>query len=108
MTLFQVNNPSIESQWTSLILFGKNSATYRFAFAKSLLEVAEKQKTTVSLKDLSIPFVNSIVEHLKYHDKQGSFTSGKFLKGCREYIQGKISAKHLYDLTGKFAFVWGA
>lgn len=105
MTLFQVNDPSIESQWRSLILFGKNSATYKFAFAKSLLELVEKEKTTISLEDLSVPFANSIVEHLKNNDKQGSSTSSKFLNGCREYIQGKMSPEQLYDLTEKFGFV---
>jgi len=39
MTEFQINDRSLESQWRALILFGKNSATYKFAFAKSLLEV---------------------------------------------------------------------
>jgi len=42
MTEFQINDPSLESQWRALILFGKNSATYKFAFAKSLLELIEK------------------------------------------------------------------
>ena len=30
--------PQLESQWRAIILFGKNSATYKFAFAKSLLD----------------------------------------------------------------------
>jgi hypothetical protein len=44
MTKFQINDPSLESQWRVNILFGKNSATYKFAFAKSLLEIIEKEK----------------------------------------------------------------
>ena len=44
MIAFQANDPSLESQWRALILFGKNSATYKFAFAKSLLEIVEKEK----------------------------------------------------------------
>ena len=51
-TKFQANDPSIESQWRAIILFGKNSATYKFAFAKALLDVIETQKTTVSLSDM--------------------------------------------------------
>ena len=39
MTKFQLNDPSLESQWRAIILFGKNSATYKFAFAKSLLKL---------------------------------------------------------------------
>jgi hypothetical protein len=46
-TNFQINDPSLESQWRAIILFGKNSATYKFAFAKSLLEIVEKEKTKI-------------------------------------------------------------
>ena len=56
MTKFQINDPSLESQWRALILFGKNSATYKFAFAKSLLELIDKETTSISLSDLSKPF----------------------------------------------------
>jgi hypothetical protein len=43
MTQFQINDTSLETQWRALILFGKNSATYKFAFAKSLLELVNKE-----------------------------------------------------------------
>ena len=68
-TQFQINDPSLESQWRAIILFGKNSATYNFAFAKSLLGLIEQEKTKISLDELAIPFANSIVEHLKKSDK---------------------------------------
>lgn len=48
MTKFQINDPSLESQWRAIILFGKNSATYKFAFAKSLLELVDKEKTKIT------------------------------------------------------------
>jgi hypothetical protein len=50
---FQDNDASLESQWRAIILFGKNSATYKFAFAKSLLELISLEKTTVSLQDIA-------------------------------------------------------
>ena len=70
MTQFQINDPSIESQWRALILFGKNSATYKFEFAKSLLELVDKETTKISLTELSKPFSKNIIEHLKENDKQ--------------------------------------
>lgn len=105
MTKFQINDPSIESQWRAIILFGKNSATYKFAFAKSLLGLIEEQKTSISLKDLAIPFADSIVEHLTKNDKQGNSNSSKFLHGCREYIKNNISKDQLYNLTEKYGFL---
>ena len=104
-TTFQINDPSLESQWRAIILFGKNSATYKFAFAKSLLNLVEKEKTRISLEELSMPFAKSIVEHIRKSDKQGSSVSSKFLNGCREFIKGKVSEEDLYSLTEKFGFV---
>jgi len=80
-TRFQINDPSIESQWRAIILFGKNSATYKFAFAKSLLDLIEHQKTHITLSELAVPFADSIIEHLKTNDKQGNSSSSKFLEG---------------------------
>lgn len=104
-TKFQINDPSIESQWRALILFGKNSATYKFAFAKSLLGIIEEQKTKISLSELAIPFADSIVDHLKKNDKQGNSASSKFLKGCRDFIATNISKEQLYNITEKYGFV---
>lgn len=104
-TKFQINDPSIESQWRALILFGKNSSTYKFAFAKSLLGLIEEQKTKISLAELAIPFADSIVDHLKKNDKQGSSASSTFLKVCRDFIADNISKEQLYSLTERYGFV---
>ena len=104
-TDFQISDPSLESQWRAIILFGKNSATYKFAFAKSLLGLIEKETTKVSLEQLAIPYADAIVSHLKKSDKQGNASSSKFLQGCRNFIKGEITNDELYGLTEKFGFV---
>ena len=105
MVEFQINDPSIESQWRALILFGKNSATYKFAFAKALLEVVENQRSTTTLEELAKPFADSIVEHLKINDKQGNSKSSSFLDKCREFRDGRIANEELYWHTKKLGFV---
>jgi len=105
MTEFQINDPSLESQWRALILFGKNSATYKFAFAKSLLELVEKETTSISLSELARPFSRNITEHLKLCDKQGSSSSSKFLNFCRDYNKGQINESQLLNKTEKLGFV---
>lgn len=105
MTEFQINDPSLESQWRALILFGKNSATYKFAFAKSLLELIEKETTSISLKELARPFSRNITEHLKQSDKQGNSSSSKFLNYCREYNNGMIDESQLLFQTERLGFV---
>ena len=104
-TKFQINDPSLESQWRAIILFGKNSATYKFAFAKSLLELVQKEKTRISLEELSIPFARNIVTHLRNNDKQGNSSSSNFLQACRKFITGEISETTLFDITQKIGFV---
>lgn len=105
MIKFQINDITLESQWRAIILFGRNSATYKFAFAKSLLDLVSKEKTSVSLEELAVPFSKYIVEHLKTNDKQGSSTSSKFLNSCRDFIEGKIDDGKLIEITEKLGFV---
>ncbi len=105
MTDFQLNDPSLESQWRALILFGKNSATYKFAFAKSLLELISAEKTKISLSELADPFARNITTHLKINDKQGNSGSSKFLNYCRNYNSGELSREELLSHTEKLGFV---
>ena len=49
ITLFQEAQPSLESYWRSVILFGRNVASYKFALAKSLLEIAPTGRTDITL-----------------------------------------------------------
>ena len=105
MQEFQINDPSLESQWRSLILFGKNSATYKFAFAKSLLELVNEETTAISLKELAKPFSKNITAHLKTSDKQGNSNSSTFLDYCRQYNEGDIDEDVLLHQTEKLGFV---
>jgi len=101
---FQENDPSLESQWRALILFGKNSATYKFAFGKALLDLTFKETNTVSLRDLAPNFVNNILEHLKSNDKQGNSSSSTFLEACRSYNAKAITYEKLLVITEKHGF----
>ena len=105
MTEFQVNDPSLESQWRAIILFGRNSATYKFAFAKSLLELVANETTRISLKDLSEPFLRNILNHLKENDKQGNSKSSTFLNNCRSYLSDELKYSELLQATEKYGFV---
>ena len=105
MIEFNINDTSVESQWRALILFGKNSATYKFAFAKSLLELIEEEKTSLTLNELSKPFSKNIIQHLKNNNKQGNASSSKFLDVCRLHLKGEIDDYTLWEQTEKLGFV---
>jgi hypothetical protein len=62
--VFQQVHPSDSSYWRSIVLFRKNAATYKFALAKSLLEIAPTEKTNISLDELAVPFSKHLCEHI--------------------------------------------
>ncbi|WP_238457936.1 HNH endonuclease domain-containing protein [Alkalihalobacterium alkalinitrilicum] len=97
-------HPSLESYWRSVILFGRNVATYKFALAKSLIELAPKEDSFVTLEELSEPFSKKIIEHLKQNDKQITSKSSTFLNACRDAINNEISRDELISTTKKYGF----
>ena len=50
----------LESYWRSIVLFGKNTASYKFSLGKALLEMASLQNNKVSLQDLAPVFARYI------------------------------------------------
>jgi hypothetical protein len=104
-TRFQIGDPSAESEWRALILFGKNTATYKFAFAKALLEFVEQGRDRVSLEELSQPFARSISNHLVQSSIQGTNNSSShFIKTCLDYNDHKVSLEQLAKVTQKEGF----
>ena len=65
MSAFVESSPTTDAYWRSIILFGSNSATYKFALGKALLEMAPSNANFVSLEDLALPYARNLVEHLR-------------------------------------------
>jgi hypothetical protein len=95
----------MELQWRSLIFLGNNSATYKFAFAETLIDLIDEETTCISLADLAVPFATHIVEHLKGTDKQRTSQSSKFLYSYRAFIQGGLGLDQLHHDTMNLVFV---
>ena len=55
--------PSLENYWRGVILFGRNVASYKFALAKSLIELSDAQKTFITLEELTLPFSRHLIDH---------------------------------------------
>jgi hypothetical protein len=88
---------SIETKWRSLILFGNNTATYKFAFAKSLLELVDNETTKISLEDLAKPFALNLAEHLKSSPKQINSNTSSYLNEIARFYKGEIISVNLTD-----------
>lgn len=104
MTDFIGVDLTLESYWRSIILYGENVASYKFALAKSLLELASAGKTFITLKELASPFSRHLSEHLGVCDKQIISSSSRFLDKCREFNAGNITTDELIDATVKLGF----
>ena len=104
MAGFIQTNPTADAYWRSVILFGKNSASYKFALGKSLLEVANQDKTFISLEDLAEPYALNLVDHLQKSDRQGTSPSSRFLEVCRKFSNGEIAKDELLAQTTRLGF----
>lgn len=99
------HNPSLETYWRSIILLGRNVASYKFSLAKTLLEIP-KNKTEITLEDLALPFALNICDHLKTNDKQHTGPSNKFLSFCREYNKNQVNDNELKKHSIKHGFTY--
>ena len=104
MTHFTEVQPTLENYWRSIILFGRNVASYKFALGMSLLELSHQRKETVSLEDLAEPFARYICNHLANAPKQATSTSSRFLNTCRRFNAGEIKKEDLLVSTTKLGF----
>jgi hypothetical protein len=101
---FISQEPTLAEYWRSAILFGNNVACYKFALAKSLLEIAPTGQTFVTLEELAAPFARHICDHLQREDKQTTSQSSKFLDGCRRFNAGEMSPDELRAFTVREGF----
>lgn len=101
---FQEEHPSLESYWRSVILFGQNVASYKFALAKSLLQLAEEGKSEITLAELAVPYSQELCAHLKVAPKQVTSKSSKFLETCKQYNNGNVDYDALITATVKLGF----
>jgi hypothetical protein len=94
----------LDTYWRAVILFGRNVASYKFALAKSLIELAADKTTFISLEELAAPFSKHIVEHLRIVPKQATSPSSRFLEVCRKFNAGEIDRDKLIGQTASLVF----
>jgi len=105
MARFEDQQPSLDNYWRAIILFGRNVASYKFALAKSLIELSQVGKTSVGYDQLAVPFSKHVVEHLQLCEKQGTSGSSKYLEACRKFNENELKHESLVETTVKLGFV---
>ena len=101
---FTDTGPKMESAWRGVILLGRNVQSYKFALARSLLELAKEDRSEAGLEELASPFSHYICEHLKVADRQGTPRSSKYLDACRRFLRGEIDQSSLVQETVRLGF----
>lgn len=102
--IFKEANPLLESYWRSIILFGRNVASYKFALAQSLLDLSDSDTSFIPLDTLAVPFSTHICEHLKYAPKQATSATSTFLSACKSFNAGELSQDGLIQATVRNGF----
>lgn len=95
--------PTVEDCWRGVILYGRNTASYKFSLASALLTMKPVSGQLIKLEDLAPVFAKSIAEHLKSSPKQITTRDGKFIKSCQEFnLDGNLS--RLVDIAVAHGF----
>jgi len=100
---FLSTTPSVKSCWRGIILYGRNTASYKFALATALLEIKPESGQLIKLEDIAPSFATSIANHLKASPKQITTQAGKFIKACEAYNVDGVLSK-LVDATVAYGF----
>lgn len=88
----------------NVVLRGRNVASFKFALAKSVLELAETGATSASLEELAVPFSRELCTHIKSVDTQSTSAGSRFLDACRHYNAGTITHDELVASTTLLGF----
>ena len=71
--------PTLSDYWRAIVLFGRNTTSYKFALSKTLLELGSKQQSNINISDLAEIYSKHICEHLNKSDIQGTNANNTFL-----------------------------
>ncbi|NQW95254.1 MAG: HNH endonuclease, partial [Polaromonas sp.] len=87
LTPFLSTAPTVEDCWRGVVLYGRNTASYKFALASALLEMRPQAGQLVKLDDLAPAFALNVARHLAESPKQITTSNGKFIEACLTYNQ---------------------
>ena len=105
MTHFLDTLPTTENRWRALILLGRNTASYKFALGKALLNLKATPGDLLRLDELALPFALCLCDHLKISPKQGATNINKALReGCESFNRGELERDALREIAVRHGF----
>lgn len=104
MVRFLGTTPTPVDNFRGIVLFGRNVASYKFALAQSLIDLAEQGIYEASLEDLAVPYARHLTEHVAKAPRQSTSPQSQFLDACREFNSGGIDESALTEATVRLGF----
>jgi hypothetical protein len=101
---FVATDPTETNVFRSIVLFGRNVASYKFALATSLIHFAQLDQETVTIEELAVPYSAALCKHLLDSPKQGTSKDSQFLSTCRDFNAGIITQEQLVTKTVALGF----
>lgn len=101
---FVAYQPRPEDYWRGIMLFGRNTATYKFALGRALLDLQPAAGQLLSLQELATPFASHLCAHLRLAGKQGVSRGSRFLDACRKANRGEVTQEELVEQTVRLGF----
>ena len=105
LAVFRENDHTNETIWRSIVLFGKNTASYKFSLAKGILDLAKMGKSVVSYNELAQAYAPHLLEHYKTglnQDTRG--TDSALARTYKGYVKGDVSYDELISFTATKGF----
>lgn len=96
--------PDDATYMRSIVLFGGNTACYKFALTRALLDLAAEERTVVTLPELAPYFARHVTAHVRTGMAQGTVPKSTFLDAAAAHLHGQIDEDALYDVTTQHAF----
>lgn len=97
--------PTVANRWRAVILFGRNSASYKFALAHALLDLGVRANDLIPLEELANPYAKHVCRHLAQAPRQSINSSSTFLEACKQHLKGEMSDDALRDKAVRYGFV---
>lgn len=102
---FREDDLTNETIWRSIILFGKNTASYKFSLAKGILDLAKQGKSVVSYEELAQAYAPHLLEHYESGLSQDTrSTDSALARKYKGFVKGDISYDELINYTAKNGF----
>jgi hypothetical protein len=102
--LFRKVTPSLENYWRSIILFGRNVASYKFALGEALIKLESNTSDLITLEQLAAPYSDALCRHLGHSEKQITSSGSRFIGACKEHNAKQISRTQLIEQTVSLGF----